>query len=246
MAVIMQCDACGAQRRVGDQFAGKTIRCPACREAVTLPSSNGEPTALAAGAARGSIASSTARNPRLAPSAQPVAAGPDSFQSPKPPPPASVDDFGDDDDALPPRKKRPDDELDMTPMVDVTFLLLIFFMVTASFSLQKSVQMPKQTSDLPSMNNDPEETEELDPIELQIDDRGAFLVLDSAGEYETPGKQNLVTRLRQIVDANAGTDMRLDIKVHENAKLQAMVDGMDAGTIAGFSEIQVVQVDGFD
>lgn len=31
-------------------------------------------------------------------------------------------------------------ELDMTPMVDVTFLLLIFFMITASFSLQKSLQ----------------------------------------------------------------------------------------------------------
>ncbi|MFI4874992.1 MAG: biopolymer transporter ExbD, partial [Blastopirellula sp. JB062] len=28
-----------------------------------------------------------------------------------------------------------EDELDLTPMVDVTFLLLIFFMVTASFSL---------------------------------------------------------------------------------------------------------------
>lgn len=30
--------------------------------------------------------------------------------------------------------------LDMTPMVDVTFLLLIFFMITASFSLQKSLE----------------------------------------------------------------------------------------------------------
>src|SRR5688572_20269137 len=29
-------------------------------------------------------------------------------------------------------------EMDMTPMVDVTFLLLIFFMVTASFTMQKS------------------------------------------------------------------------------------------------------------
>ena len=34
------------------------------------------------------------------------------------------------------------DDLDMTPMVDVTFLLLIFFMVTAAFSLQKSLEVP--------------------------------------------------------------------------------------------------------
>ena len=130
-------------------------------------------------------------------------------------------------------------------MVDVTFLLLIFFMVTASFSMQKSVQMPRQQSDLPSMSNVEEETEELDPIELEVDDRGAFLVLTSEGEYETPGKQNLVSRLKQIVDVRGG-ELKLDIKVHENAQLQSMVDAMDAGTIAGFAELQVVQVDGFD
>ena len=33
-----------------------------------------------------------------------------------------------------------DSGLDMTPMVDVTFLLLIFFMITASFSMQKSLE----------------------------------------------------------------------------------------------------------
>lgn len=38
------------------------------------------------------------------------------------------------------RPEAVDDGLDMTPMVDVTFLLLIFFMITASFSLQKSMQ----------------------------------------------------------------------------------------------------------
>ena len=31
-------------------------------------------------------------------------------------------------------------EMDITPMVDVTFLLLIFFMITASFAMQKSLE----------------------------------------------------------------------------------------------------------
>lgn len=34
------------------------------------------------------------------------------------------------------------DDMDLTPMVDVTFQLLIFFMVTASFTLQKSIHTP--------------------------------------------------------------------------------------------------------
>ena len=157
--------------------------------------------------------------------------------------PSKPDD--DDDDGVPPREKREDGELDMTPMVDVTFLLLIFFMVTASFSLQKSIQMPRQSSDLPSMSNVEEETEELDPIELEIDETGAFLVLAPEWERETPGKQNLTTALKEAIGDNRD-GMKLDIKVHENAKLQMLVDGMDAGTIAGFSQIQVTEVDGFE
>ena len=38
--------------------------------------------------------------------------------------------------------KREEEEMDMTPMVDVTFLLLIFFMVTAAFSVQKVIEVP--------------------------------------------------------------------------------------------------------
>ncbi len=34
-------------------------------------------------------------------------------------------------------------EADMTPMVDVTFLLLIFFMVTAAFTMQSAIVVPK-------------------------------------------------------------------------------------------------------
>ena len=48
-----------------------------------------------------------------------------------------------------PENSTPRDELDMTPMVDVTFLLLIFFMVTASFSLQKSLPVPDSLADKP-------------------------------------------------------------------------------------------------
>ena len=41
-----------------------------------------------------------------------------------------------------PLSNKSDSEMDMTPMVDVTFLLLIFFMVTAAFAMQKSFQVP--------------------------------------------------------------------------------------------------------
>ena len=38
-------------------------------------------------------------------------------------------------------------EIDMTPMIDVTFQLIIFFMITATFVVQKTLDMPQPTAD---------------------------------------------------------------------------------------------------
>jgi len=40
-------------------------------------------------------------------------------------------------------KEAEDAEMDMTPMIDVTFQLLIFFMITAAFVVQKTLDMPQ-------------------------------------------------------------------------------------------------------
>jgi len=44
---------------------------------------------------------------------------------------------------LPKRKRNPDDgELDITPMIDVTFLLLAFFVVVSNMDPQKAMDLP--------------------------------------------------------------------------------------------------------
>ena len=154
-----------------------------------------------------------------------------------------LDDEHDEDEVFQ-RPKRPAEEIDMTPMVDVTFLLLIFFMVTAAFSLQKSIQMPRQQTDAPSVNTE-EVEDELDVVEVQVDEFGSFLVMAADWERETPGKQNLTTALREAIAGN-NEGMKLDVKVHELAKLHALVDALDAGTIAGFSDLKVTQVEEFE
>ncbi|WDQ19555.1 ExbD/TolR family protein [Rhodopirellula sp. P2] len=246
---------------MNERLGGRKIRCPGCDSPITIPEApvaveaepvevepvEAEPVEVAAVEAESvaeaamSVEDEDMRigSPAHAAMRDELAAVSEGVE------PAAFNLDDDDDDALPPRKKRDDGELDMTPMVDVTFLLLIFFMVTASFSLQKSIQMPRQQSELPSTNNDPEETDEKDPVELEIDENGGFLVLAPEWEKETPGKQNLISALKEAVGDNRD-GMQLNIKVHENAKLQFLVDGMDAGTIAGFAALQVTEVDGFD
>ena len=44
---------------------------------------------------------------------------------------------------LRPRPPASDDELDITPMIDITFLLLIFFLVSSKLNAEQAVDLPK-------------------------------------------------------------------------------------------------------
>lgn len=47
------------------------------------------------------------------------------------------------EDFLRPRPPGSDDELDITPMIDITFLLLIFFLVSSKMNAEQAVDLPK-------------------------------------------------------------------------------------------------------
>lgn len=62
---------------------------------------------------------------------------------------ADLDDVADEDDELVlPRKKRDDDEMDITPMIDITFLLLIFFVVCSTMDPTKIGTIPEAENGL--------------------------------------------------------------------------------------------------
>ncbi|MCA9138300.1 MAG: biopolymer transporter ExbD [Planctomycetales bacterium] len=260
MSIPVNCPECGATNKVNDSLAGRRVRCPECGTAVHVPELeiNQTPPPIPVADPVDAIpveaiaveAIPVEAMPVEAMPVEPVASGTRGSTAapataspataiPVPPPP---DD--DDDEPIHKRKKRDEEELDMTPMVDVTFLLLIFFMVTAAFSLQKSIEMPRQQTDAPSTTVVEEEEEEKEMVEVQVDEAGTFLVLATDWQEETPGKQNLITTLKRA--KQDGANVRLVIKVQEQCKLQFLVDAMDAGTIAGYTETQVTQVEEFD
>ncbi|MBD3674839.1 MAG: biopolymer transporter ExbD [Planctomycetaceae bacterium] len=93
-------------------------------------------------------------------------------------------------------------ELDITPMIDVTFLLLIFFMVTSTMSSQQRVDVPparngvnvEQTSAILIVIRSPlttggEPTIELNGEERTLSDVGPFVREENAA-----GKTNVVVR----------------------------------------------------
>ncbi|GAA5506377.1 biopolymer transporter ExbD [Novipirellula caenicola] len=138
---------------------------------------------------------------------------------------------------------RRGDDLDMTPMVDVTFLLLIFFMVTASFGLQRAIEMQRTPSEQPSpVVMTP--VDAISSIQLQIHEQGDFAVTTTDWSLDVVGKQQLVTTLRRAV-GDSSADFQLDVQVHQDANLQSLVSGLDAASIAGVTNLTVQQVEEF-
>ncbi len=129
-------------------------------------------------------------------------------------------------------------DIDMTSMVDVTFLLLIFFMVTASFNMQKSIEIPRHQSE----TNGDAIDDTVDKVSLQVDQHGSFLLMTPHWELQTPGKHQLTAALKTAT-AESSKPLQLSVEVHELAKLEALVAALDAGTSAGFADIRVTQFD---
>ena len=100
-----------------------------------------------------------------------------------------------------------DDELDMTPMVDVTFLLLIFFMITAAFALQKSIEVPP-TDDQEAAQAQTEEDFEEGSIIIRVDSDNSYWIGCPAWttEQEAMSKPDMLLKLREARKTSVGGD----------------------------------------
>lgn len=97
------------------------------------------------------------------------------------------------------KKRREPIEMDMTPLVDVVFLLLIFFMLTASFAMQKSIEIPPSELDnaaspTPSQQ---ELEEDANNIVVRIEADDTIWIEDE----KMPTRQALLRSIRQIQDS---------------------------------------------
>ena len=135
------------------------------------------------------------------------------------------------------KEKIPEDELDMTPMVDVTFLLLIFFMVTASFSLQKSIEQPPPQTDKPSTEV-VEEDPDKDYVTVLIDQNNTFYVTSrEEDEVECPSDREMWTRVKEA--KNMSNVDRMIIRAHVDSMHKKVIAAWDAGVVAGIEKISI-------
>jgi biopolymer transport protein ExbD len=136
------------------------------------------------------------------------------------------------------KKLSGDDGMDMTPMIDVTFLLLIFFMLTASFTVQQSLETPHSKVDEPSTQSVEEQEDNLEYVEVIIDQNNTYYITTRGeAEVEAGSDRDMQARVRSAKEEyNA---VKLVITAHVDSLHNKMVKAWDTGVANGFEKIEV-------
>lgn len=128
---------------------------------------------------------------------------------------------------LRPRKTPPPD-INLTPLIDVVFLLLIFFMVSTTFKDDARLRLT-----LPEAGGEAVAAEEIALVEVVIDRSGRFYVDDALvvdGDIET---------LKQAMVGVVGPRRDLPVLIKADAKTphQAVMRALDAAGQLGLSQV---------
>ncbi len=127
---------------------------------------------------------------------------------------------------LSPRKLEEPD-VNLTPMIDVVFLLLLFFMVSTSFIRESSLKV-----DLPEATGQIIEQQDA-PIDIIINVDGEFII--NGTTLTKPTKKQLQTELKAAV----GTieDPHIIISADANTEYQNIVTAMDIAQQLGYTRL---------
>lgn len=127
------------------------------------------------------------------------------------------------------RREKPEVEVNLTPLIDVVFLLLIFFMVSTTFTRESQLSI-----DLPEATADPARVAERQ-IEIAIASDGRY----SINEVSL-GKSDLAS-LVDAIDKASDSDNSIPMIITADAATphQAVVTAMDAAGQLGFVKLSI-------
>ncbi len=127
------------------------------------------------------------------------------------------------------RQRREELNVNLTPLIDVVFLLLIFFMVSTTFTRETRLAV-----DLPEATGVAAETQ---PRRIEI-------LVDESGNYRVNGQGLVDNRLRTLQAAiyevsEGDTTLPLLISADADATHRAVVRAMDAAGQMGFAQLGI-------
>lgn len=126
-------------------------------------------------------------------------------------------------------RRREDPEINLTSMIDVVFLLLIFFMVSTTFVREASLSLQLPTASSAPTTDTPQIVE----IVVGADGRYFF------GDQEVVSPSPATLRRALLAAADSDTGRTLVIRADARAPHQSVVTVMDVAGRAGFQQVQL-------
>ena len=126
-----------------------------------------------------------------------------------------------------PRAFREEPEINFIPLIDVLLVILIFLMVTTTYSRFAELQINLPTADAAKA---PERTEQID---VAVDAQGKYQINRSAVVFQ--GAEPFSQELRRA--AGDKKDPVIIISADANSPHQSVINVMEAARIAGYAKI---------
>ncbi len=128
------------------------------------------------------------------------------------------------------RKHHIDDEaeINITPMLDIVFIMLIFFIVTTSFVKEQGLEVSRPSS--------------APPKEVQKEDKGPIVVrIDASSLISVKGRILERAAVRANLEREKAIKPRspLVVAAHPDADLEALVIILDAAKVVGIESVSV-------
>ncbi|MEI6673734.1 MAG: biopolymer transporter ExbD [Verrucomicrobiota bacterium] len=138
------------------------------------------------------------------------------------------------------RKHKQSSEVNLgfqiAPMVDVVFVIMLFFMVMAGAVQVENTHNTKLPGTIPSDADTPIP----DEVAIRIDDDGQVFLNDES--FDTPQVKSLpdlAINLKQLQEASKASNTAVMVTIYaaENSKYERIIDVLDALTRAGISNV---------
>jgi biopolymer transport protein ExbD len=129
-------------------------------------------------------------------------------------------------------ERRGDPEINVMPLIDVVFLLLIFFMVSTTFEHQSRIEI-----ELPEASTEPS-PEPDDVLEIVIDARGQYFIGDEQVVNTT--LKTLKGAIKQALGDRR--ELPVVIRADANTPHQAVITALDASSQLGLVQISLATV----
>ncbi len=126
-------------------------------------------------------------------------------------------------------RKEEELSIGLTPLIDVVFILLIFFMVTTTFNRSSELRI-----DLPEASSS-KSAEPGKKLEIAIDAKGQYYI--NQVKVIGTGRKTLYLAMRKVVGKNR--DIPVILKADAAATHQSVINAMDAAGRLGLTRISI-------